>query len=128
MYKLILVIILTLIFGSGLKADKKINDAIGQLSTADQIKLCLDYYSEKPFLTACPDVIKAKETLNHFFNDKIYEKLKGHKARGCWCYDEGFVFEENEIKIDRIEGTPQTQKYVMHFSINLEANFYHLKQ
>lgn len=58
--------------------------------------------ARKPFLTDSTDVYLEPQSLNHFFTEAIYRKLQGNVYFG-YRYDEGFVFEGNEIQIEIIK-------------------------
>jgi len=55
--------------------------------------------ARRPFLTDSPDVYLEPRSLNRFFTEAIYRKLRGNVYFGYY-YDEGFVLDETEIQIE----------------------------
>ncbi len=57
--------------------------------------------ARKPFIKDSPDVYLERASLGQFFTDPIYKRLEGNAYFG-YRYDEGFVFEGNDIQIEII--------------------------
>jgi hypothetical protein len=55
--------------------------------------------AKKPFFVDSPDVYLEPQSLNQFFTEAIYRKLRGNVYFG-YRYDEGFVFTGSEVQIE----------------------------
>ena len=58
--------------------------------------------AKKPFLKDSSDVLLEPQSLNHFFTDRIYEKLEGNAYFG-YRFDEGFSCHKREVSIEEIK-------------------------
>jgi hypothetical protein len=64
--------------------------------------------ARKPFLIDSPDVYFEPKSLNHFFTEAIYRKLRGNPYFG-YDYDEGFFLQDNAVHIELLKDlTPMT--------------------
>jgi hypothetical protein len=77
-------------------------------------------FSIHPFIDS-PHYKKSKETLNHFFTEKIYELLSGNPFIG-YTFDQGIIIDEKKIKIDIFKAAPNEVKYKEEF-YNVLKNF-----
>jgi hypothetical protein len=63
--------------------------------------------ARKPFLTDSPDVYLEPKSLNRFFTEGIYEKLRGNAYVG-YDYDEGFLLQGNTVQLEVLKDlTPE---------------------
>lgn len=88
----------------------KARERLGRELRENEEKISAMVASEKPFLQSSPDIKGAPETLNHFFNRRIYEKLRGNFVLG-YHYDEGFTGAD-DFAVERIEAVPQARPYL----------------
>ena len=80
---------------------------------------------QRPFLKDSLDVIHEKQSLNNFFTDKIYEKLKGNAYYG-YTWDEGFNCSSREVSIVEIKDLTGTigPAYLLALQQSLTAGGY----
>jgi len=101
--------------------DKKITEKKEKLSgelQENQKKIVRLMISEEPFLETSPDVKNAPETLNLFFNQNVYEKLRGNFIFG-YHFDEGFTGSEKTFAVDAIKAGSDSKQYVTQFKRHL---------
>ncbi len=78
--------------------------------------------ARNPFLTDSSDVYLEQQSLSRFFTDAIYRRLEGNAYFG-YRYDEGFVFEGNEVRIDLLKELPETAGFADAYRMALEQAF-----
>jgi len=102
----------------GKKADLARKEKLAGEIEQNQKKLARLMASEDPFLTSSPDVKNAPESLNLFFNQKVYERLRGNFLFG-YHYDEGFTGTGKTFAVDTIKSIPGGESYLPLFKKNL---------
>ena len=74
---------------------------------------------QRPFIKDSLDVIHEKQSLNNFFTDRIYERLKGNAYYG-YTWDEGFNCSNREVSIEEIKDL--SGKYEKAYRLALEQS------
>ncbi len=76
--------------------------------------------ARKPFLVDSPDVYLEPKSLNQFFTEAIYRKLKGNAYFG-YDYDEGFVLESSAkaVQIEVLREFPASQSCLAAYRLAL---------
>lgn len=107
------------VFGAGEKnAERgKARERLARELQKNEERIAAMAAAEEPFLLSSPDIKGAPETLNCFFNRKIYEKLNGNFIFG-YHFDEGFTGAD-DFAVDRIEAVPQARPYLDRFRKHL---------
>jgi hypothetical protein len=76
----------------------------------------------KPFLTDSPDVYLEPESLNRFFTERIYKKLRGNAYVG-YDYDEGFLLQGNTVQLEVLKDLTPERSCKAAFRLALEQSF-----
>jgi hypothetical protein len=93
--KLLIVALIVPVVMAGAETSKKV-DLRAYLNELSRLG------ARKSFLTDSLDVYLEPGSLNHFFTEAIYRKLRGNAYFG-YRYDEGFVFTGSEVQIETIK-------------------------
>ena len=75
--------------------------------------------ARKPFLIDSPDVYLEPRSLNRFFTETIYRRLKGNAYFG-YEYDEGFSLAEQAVQIEVLKDLTPGAVYVPVYRLALE--------
>ena len=80
--------------------------------------------ARKPFLTDSPDVYLEPSSLNRFFTEPIYRRLKGNAYFG-YEYDEGFGIAGRAVQIEVLKNLTPGADYVPAYRLALEQALAH---
>src|SRR5437870_1683850 len=78
--------------------------------------------ARKPFLTDSPDVYLEPKSLNRFFTEMIYKKLRGNAYVG-YDYDEGFLLQGNTVQLEVLKDLTPERSCKAAFRLALEQSF-----
>jgi hypothetical protein len=78
--------------------------------------------ARKPFLTDSPDVYLEPKSLNRFFTEGIYKKLRGNAYVG-YDYDEGFLLQGNTVELEVLKDLTPERSCKAAFRLALEQSF-----
>jgi hypothetical protein len=98
-------------------AHNKTHNPLHHLSATNKARLIKLLYDFQPFLKTAVDV-HYPDTLNLFFTDKIYRRLKGNPFVG-YLFDEGVTIRSNRFCLN-IDAPPAFKKYTAIFRDLLE--------
>src|SRR2546426_3150043 len=77
--------------------------------------------ARKPFLTDSPDVYLEPKSLNRFFTEGIYKKLRGNAYVG-YDYDEGFLLQGNTVQLEVLKDLTPERSCKAAFQLALEQS------
>jgi hypothetical protein len=78
--------------------------------------------ARKPFLTDSPDAYLEPKSLNRFFTERIYKKLRGNAYVG-YDYDEGFLLQGNTVQLEVLKDLTTEGSCKAAFRLALEQSF-----
>jgi hypothetical protein len=78
--------------------------------------------AKKPFLIDSPDVYLEPKSLNRFFTEGIYKKLRGNAYVG-YDYDEGFLLQDNTVQLEVLKDLTPERSCKAAFRLALEQSF-----
>ena len=78
--------------------------------------------ARKPFLIDSPDVYLEPKSLNRFFTERIYKKLRGNAYVG-YDYDEGFLLQGNTVQLEVLKDVTPEGSCKAAFRLALEQSF-----
>jgi hypothetical protein len=114
----IMTLVASLIGQTSVEKKKEVKDVFDLLSPEKKDKLIQMFVTDYPFKDS-KEYKNYPETLNNYFSEPIYSKLRGNFMRG-YNYNEGFEFHGNEIVLGNLksvtEGKPFLKKFVEHLN------------